>query len=126
MKKLVKNAIRCKHCGEVLVSRYGHDFVQCKCGACFADGGLDYLRRGFRTSPDEDYEDLSEYEDVPGYHVEYKNKKYSAFGGLEHEDDFPEELDRIYWRFPPEDYYLLITDEDGNVVFDNQEVNNDD
>lgn len=122
MKKLVRNAIRCKHCGEYLESKYGHDFAQCKCGACFVDGGLNYQRRGFKTSPDEDYEEMSEYEDVPGYHVEYKNKK---FGVGEYEADFPEEIDKIFWRFPPENYYLLITDEDGNVAFDNREEDAD-
>jgi len=25
---------------------YRHDFVRCKCGAIFVDGGSDYFRRG--------------------------------------------------------------------------------
>ena len=118
MKKLVRNAIRCKHCGDVIESKSIHDFKWCSCESVFVDGGIDYLRRGFKTSPEEDYEDMSEYEDVPGYHVEYKSKLYQEFGGHGYEADFPEELDKIYRRFPPEDYYLLITDEDGNVIFD--------
>ena len=58
MRKIIKNAIKCKLCGEVIESKHVHDFVQCKCGACAVDGGHDYLRRCFR---DKDcYIDLSE------------------------------------------------------------------
>ena len=58
MTKIIKNAIQCKMCGEVIESKHVHDFVQCKCGACAVDGGHDYLRRCFR---DKDcYIDLSE------------------------------------------------------------------
>ena len=58
MRKIIKKAIQCKLCGEVIESKHVHDFVQCKCGACAVDGGHDYLRRCFR---DKDcYIDLSE------------------------------------------------------------------
>ena len=58
MQRIIKNAIQCKLCGEVIESKHVHDFVQCKCGACAVDGGHDYLRRCFR---DKDcYIDLSE------------------------------------------------------------------
>ena len=58
MSKIIKNAIQCKLCGEVIESKHVHDFVQCKCGACAVDGGHDYLSRCFR---DKDcYIDLSE------------------------------------------------------------------
>ena len=57
MTKIIKNAIQCKLCGEVIESKHVHDFLQCKCGACAVDGGHDYLRRCFR---DKDcYIDLS-------------------------------------------------------------------
>ena len=61
MKRIIKNTIRCNHCGDIIVSRYRHDFVTCKCGGCSGDGGNDYLRRGFINSPD-DFTELSEYE----------------------------------------------------------------
>ena len=48
MRKIIKNAIQCKLCGEVIESKHVHDFVQCKCGACAVDGGHEYLRRCFR------------------------------------------------------------------------------
>lgn len=61
--KILRNSIRCKKCGEVLVSRHVHDFVPCKCfiesggtKGCFCDGGDQYLRRGGNS---EDIEDLS-------------------------------------------------------------------
>ncbi len=64
MKKIIKNAIRCKKCGEVIESKNVHDMVFCKCGCCSVDGGTLYLRRSFTTSAEEDFEELSEYEEV--------------------------------------------------------------
>jgi len=57
-KKIKTNKARCKKCLDVIESRYRHDFVRCKCGAIFVDGGIDYLRRGGNP---EDFEDLSVY-----------------------------------------------------------------
>ena len=57
--KLVRNAIKCLKCGEIIESKHCHDWVQCGCGACFVDGGLDYMRVGGNRS---DWEDLSEWE----------------------------------------------------------------
>ena len=64
MKNIKRNAIQCKHCGDIIESYSRHDFKYCSCGACAVDGGHDYLRRGFTTSQEEDYIDLSEIEDV--------------------------------------------------------------
>ena len=44
MSKLVRNAIKCKLCGEVIESTHRHNFVTCGCGNCSVDGGLDYQR----------------------------------------------------------------------------------
>lgn len=45
--KIIKNAIRCKRCGDEIESTYRHQYVICSCGACAVDGGHDYLRRSF-------------------------------------------------------------------------------
>ena len=50
MKKIIKNAIRCKKCGEIIESKSRHDYVQCKCGSCAVDGGHNYLRRSAADS----------------------------------------------------------------------------
>ena len=60
MTKIIKNAIQCKHCGEIIESRNVHDFKTCKCGKVFVDGGHEYLRRGYTNSAEEDFIDLSE------------------------------------------------------------------
>lgn len=39
--------------------------MTCSCGACSVDGGHDYLRRSYETSPKEDYIDLSEFMNIP-------------------------------------------------------------
>lgn len=61
MKKIITNKIRCKKCGDIIESKSVHDFVTCKCGAVSVDGGHDYIRRCGNL---EDFEDLSEYENV--------------------------------------------------------------
>lgn len=42
---IIKNAIRCNICSDEIESKYRHDYVQCRCGACAVDGGHDHLRR---------------------------------------------------------------------------------
>lgn len=43
---LLRNVAECRLCGDVIESKSRHDFVSCKCGGIFTDGGLDYVRRG--------------------------------------------------------------------------------
>jgi hypothetical protein len=40
------NAAKCLVCGDVLVSKFRHDFRLCRCGNLHVDGGDDYLKRG--------------------------------------------------------------------------------
>lgn len=61
IEKIIKNSIKCKHCGDIIISKNTHDFVTCKCGCCSVDGGNSYIRRCFTNSAD-DYEELSEIE----------------------------------------------------------------
>ncbi|MGY4111340.1 DUF7695 domain-containing protein [Aeribacillus sp. SP014] len=61
-KKLKRNRIRCKHCGDIIESKTIYDFQRCKCGAVGIDGGLHYPKRVYRSNPAElHYEELSEY-----------------------------------------------------------------
>jgi ribosomal protein S27AE len=59
--KIIRNAARCKKCGDVIESKHRHDFVSCKCGAIAVDGGTDYIRWVFNDR--DDIEDLCEVED---------------------------------------------------------------
>ena len=59
MKKIIRNRIKCKKCGEIIESTSSHDFKFCKCGAVAVYGGKDYLRR---VGNKDDYEELIEYE----------------------------------------------------------------
>ena len=49
--------IRCKKCGDILESKYRHDFKMCSCKSCYIDGGNDYCRVGGNK---EDYEWIDE------------------------------------------------------------------
>ena len=59
--RIIRNRIRCNHCGDVIESAYRWDFNTCRCGKVSVDGGKDYLRRCYTTSRDY-YTDLSEVE----------------------------------------------------------------
>jgi hypothetical protein len=38
--------IKCNKCKSFIKSKHLHDFVVCKCGETFVDGGSNYLRAG--------------------------------------------------------------------------------
>jgi hypothetical protein len=42
---IIQNAVNCLSCGDFIVSKHRHDFVECTCGAIAVDGGQEYLRR---------------------------------------------------------------------------------
>lgn len=56
-RRIIRNAIQCNHCRDVIESFYRHDFKYCSCGRVAVDGGLDYLRRCFQEKAD--YTELS-------------------------------------------------------------------
>ena len=56
MPRIIRNAIRCKKCGDIIESKTVHDFKFCSCGSCAVDGGLR------RSGNLEDWEELSEVE----------------------------------------------------------------
>ena len=58
--RIIRNAIQCRRCGDVIESKSVHDFVTCSCGACCVDGGREYLRRCCINEPEKDYIELSE------------------------------------------------------------------
>ena len=43
---LTVTTIKCPNCKDIVYSRARYDFRVCSCGACFIDGGLDYIRLG--------------------------------------------------------------------------------
>ena len=57
--RIIRNVIRCNHCGDVIESVHRHNRMTCKCGCVSVDGGHDYLRRCSVNGP-EDYTDLSD------------------------------------------------------------------
>ena len=62
MRKIIKNAIQCKLCGDIIESTDRHDYVECRCGVCAVDGGHDYLRRSLKEK--DCYIELSKTEDL--------------------------------------------------------------
>ena len=60
MRKIKVNRAKCKKCKDIIESKFRHDFIGCKCGEIFVDGGLVYLRRG--AFDFNNFEEMSEYE----------------------------------------------------------------
>lgn len=73
MKKIIRNIIQCRHCGDIIESKSTYDFVTCSCGCCSVDGGHDYLRRLFKHDYEEDILDLSETIEVEEKDLEDNN-----------------------------------------------------
>lgn len=51
---LIRNAAKCKRCGDVIESKTSHHFVQCNCKLLAVDGGL----TGARIIGDEAYYEI--------------------------------------------------------------------
>ena len=61
---LIRNRIKCKHCGDIIESTHVHDFKYCGCGKVFVDGGREYCRYGYPGGNVEDnIEFMAEYEE---------------------------------------------------------------
>lgn len=45
----MRNRVRCTKCDEIIESKHRHDWVACKGGHIFIDGGHDYQRYGALT-----------------------------------------------------------------------------
>lgn len=56
-----RSRAQCMKCFDIIESHHVHDFVQCKCGAIFLDGGLHYIRFGAPTLGPESINLLTEY-----------------------------------------------------------------
>ena len=49
---IIRNMVKCNHCGDIIESRHRHDFVFCSCGMVAVDGGKAYLRRVYQEEGD--------------------------------------------------------------------------
>ena len=81
MRKIIKNAIQCKLCGDIIESTDRHAYIECKCGACAVDGGHDYLRRSFKEK--DCYVEMSvteEIDDVADKLIEENNSALTELG----------------------------------------------
>lgn len=56
------NAVQCHDCGDIVVSKHRHDWVQCSCENVFTDGGFDYQRIGYMSDRFTAITTLAEYQ----------------------------------------------------------------
>lgn len=50
MKSQAGPKVKCVRCEDIIQSKHRHDYVKCRCGAIFIDGGSDYLRMGLNSN----------------------------------------------------------------------------
>jgi hypothetical protein len=68
MRKIICNKAQCLLCGDVIESKFTHDYVSCSCHNLSVDGGRSYLRRSIKQPTTEpQWIELSErvWEDDP-------------------------------------------------------------
>ena len=53
----IRNRAKCKKCGDMIESKYRHNFVTCTCGAISVAGGNDYWKR---SGNPENFEEIKE------------------------------------------------------------------
>lgn len=73
-RRIIKNSIQCNLCGDIIESKFRHHFVECRCGACFVDGGHAYQRIGFKEEGC--YTDLSVIEEIDYIEERYKDMSF--------------------------------------------------
>lgn len=62
--KIIRNSAKCLLCNEEIESKSVHDYRTCSCDNIMVDGGLDYLRRGWRKK--EYFQETSIIEELTG------------------------------------------------------------
>lgn len=66
-KFLVRNAMQCLNCNDIIESKHLHDYVACDCGGCATDGGLEYIHRAH--NPEVEYIALDMYSTDPHWAI---------------------------------------------------------
>jgi hypothetical protein len=65
----------CQLCNDIVQSKHRHDFVECKCGESFLDGGDDYFRASITmVKIDMDPDDSMDSDEFFAYLDELDNK----------------------------------------------------
>lgn len=75
-KKITRNAIRCKKCGDVVESADAHDCKFCSCQSVGVDGGREYLRRLGNIG---DFEEMAEFEEESDFVANDEIAKYRKY-----------------------------------------------
>lgn len=61
---IILNQAKCLVCGEILESRFRHDYKTCSCGSLSVDGGHDYISRAYKEEGC--FKELSQFLDFSG------------------------------------------------------------
>ena len=113
---LIRNAMQCLNCNDIIESKHRYDYVSCNCGGCATDGGLDYIHRAHLYKID--YVTLDMYSTDPHWAIrEYVkrsgygkvgNKDYGKFRITLLKDMTDEYLNTLLTYCKPNNLYLPI------------------
>jgi len=109
---LVRNAIHCPNCDDVIESRSVHEYVTCKCGECSTDGGLEYIHRskagiGLQLYSTDPHEIIREHVKRHGY-GKIGASDYGTYRFTLLKDMTDEHLNALLSYCKPKDEYLPI------------------
>ena len=71
----MRNRVQCLLCGEIIESKFRHDYQTCSCGNVSVDGGHDYCKVNFKTNKWKPYTDEDELK-CPGSKIKKINKAF--------------------------------------------------
>lgn len=119
MNLLIKHAIKCKKCGDIIESQSIGDTKKCSCGACTVSGGVIYPK--IYAANFDDYDDLSERCDVDGCTVYVKShirKRYNFNCPISCVDDVIDYHEDEVWD------NICIEDENGKEIYKSRGFDN--
>jgi len=73
-KFIIRNAMQCLNCNDIIESNHRHDYVTCGCGGCATDGGFDYIHRAHQDGIE--YVALDMYSTDPHWAIRQYVKRY--------------------------------------------------
>ncbi len=113
---LIRNAIQCLNCNDIIESTFRHNYIMCSCGGCAVDGGLDYIRTGCRDGID--FVELYMYSTDPHWAIRQYVKRlgYGKIGSKDYgkfrvtllKDMTDEHLNALLTYCLPNNIYLPI------------------
>jgi len=96
--------VKCLHCGDIIESKgHRHNFVSCRCGKTFVDGGDEYSRIGgdkLLLWKENENKWINPFEQIiPDYHLEKINKMIKEIKNITSDNNYYQIIVNLISRF---------------------------